>query len=146
MEALTVYGLLNHFFEPFGYGAAGFLLSYKYVSKESHRVVAMLLTAVVFLLIDDIWIEIISRDVGLGISSANDSVSSLMSEGGQVGNSQYYGGQESPLWAIPGVDLWDLVSLLAIPLAFAFGRSVVGRQNPRVSRKGPPPIGGAKST
>ncbi len=65
---LILFGLVDRVLEPFCYGCAGYLLSYRFSKSISGKIAAMLLTSLLFLWMDAVWPAIGFRSASLAMA------------------------------------------------------------------------------
>jgi hypothetical protein len=139
---MILFGLADLFLEPFCYGCAGFLISYRISKTVPAKVLVIVFTAVFFLWMDDIWPAIGSRSAKMGMASGNREVAEMFQDKRRLGQAEYMTGERSGLWDIFELDAWDLGSaILFVPLAFQIGILVTGRRwnELPLQTAGPPP-------
>jgi hypothetical protein len=145
---MLLFGLADRFMEPFCYGCAGFVLSYRLARTLTARFVAIVLTILCFLWMDDIWPALGSRSAQMAMASENRTVANMFAERQQVGRAEFDSGERSGLWDIFKLDAWDVGSAVAfVPLAFFIGGKITRRRR-REERhtQVPPPPPGSGST
>jgi hypothetical protein len=150
---MVLFGLADRCLEPFCYGCAGFVISYRFSKTVPAKILAIVITALFFLWMDDIWPAIGSRAAKMGIASGNRAVAEMFQDKRRLGQAEYSTGEQSGLWDIFDLDAWDVGSAaLFVPLAFQLGlfftrrrwnefplQTVVPPPPPPVSRFAPPP-------
>ena len=82
---MLLFGLADRFMEPFCYGCAGFVLSYRLARTLPARLVTIVLTIICFLWMDDIWPALGSRSAQMAMASENRTVANMFAERQQVG-------------------------------------------------------------
>ena len=134
---LAIFGLADRFFEPFCYGCAGFLLSFRISRSILSKVVALATTVLVFLWMDDIWPGIATRKANIGAALGTYGTTPLVEGGRLLGQAEFYTGEVSGLWDVFVFSAWDLGSaLFFIPLAFFLGLNITGRRwNESISKQ-----------
>lgn len=141
---MLLFGLADRFVEPFCYGCAGFVLSYRLARTIPARFVAISLTILCFLWMDDIWPALGRRSARMAIASENPTVADMLSQGQQVGRAEFNSGELSGLWDIFKLDAWDIGSaVVSVPLAFFVGVRLTRRRRleNRHAEIPPPPPG-----
>jgi hypothetical protein len=144
---LFLFGLFDSAIEPFCYGCAGFILSYR-VSRTLISKVAMIgLTVFAFVLMDDIWPAVASRSAQMGTASANNAVTKMLGENRSLGKAEYHTGASSGLWDIYNLGARDIGSaVLFVPLAFLIGLRLTDRAWKESERIHPSPPGPPRSS
>ncbi len=140
---LALFGFVDRFLEPFCYGCAGFLISYRFSRSVPAKVLAMLTTAVFFLWMDDIWPAIGFRSAKVGIASGNRAFAEMLEGNSQLGQANFSTGEHTGLWGAFNLDAWDVASAaLFVPLAFQVGLLLTRRRWDELSIHGggPPPL------
>jgi len=141
---MLLFGIADRFMEPFCYGCAGFVLSYRLARTIPARLVAIGLTILCFLWMDDIWLALGNRSARMAMASENPTVANMFAERQQVGRAEFNSGERSGLWDIVKLDAWDVGSAVAfVPLAFFIGGKITRRRRPedRHTQVPPPPPG-----
>ncbi len=125
----ALFGLADMIIEPFCYGAAVFILSYRISRKFTLKLLYIVIAITLFLWIDDIWPSLASRHARIGVASANQEFSQLFSEQHLLGQAQYYTGEESGLFEIFRINFLELgLACLCVPLAFFLGLKITNRR------------------
>lgn len=126
---MILFGLAVLVLEPFCYGCAGFILSYRLTMSIHAKLIVIGITVVCFLWMDDIWPALGNRSVRIGVASTNQEFSQLLSEQPSLGQAQYNTGEKANLFEIFKIDFWDLASpCIFIPLAYFLGLKITKRK------------------
>lgn len=145
---MLLFGFADRFMEPFCYGCAGFVLSYRLARALPARLFAIALTILCFLWMDDIWPALWNRTAQMAMASENRTVADMFAERQQVGRAEFKSGEQSGLWDILKLDVWDVGSAIAfVPLAFFIGGKItrqVWREERRTQFPPPPPGRGSR--
>lgn len=146
---MLLFGLVDRFMEPFCYGCAGFVLSYRLARTFPSKLVAIGLTVLCFLWMDDVWPALGSRSAQMAMASENRTVADMFAERQQVGCAEFNSGERSGLWDIFKLDAWDVGSaVLFVPLAFFVGVKLTRRRRPEdryAQVPPPPPVSGSRA-
>lgn len=126
---LAIFGLADRVFEPFCYGCAGFLLSFRISRTILSKVTALVVTAFAFLWMDDIWPGIAAREANLGAALSSYGTNPLVEGGRLIGQAEFSTGEVAGLWEVFVFSAWDLGSaLIFVSLAFFLGLKITGRR------------------
>ena len=135
--------------EPFCYGCAGFVLSYRVARSIPAKLLFIGITILCFLWMDDIWPAIGSRSARMAMASENHTVADMFAERQQVGLAQFDSGERSGLWDIFKLDAWDIGSAVVfVSLGFFLGVALTRRRKKPLypqRQKPPPPPGTGRS-
>lgn len=135
-----LFGLADQIAEPFCYGCAGFVLTYRVGRSLPARLIFIAMTILCFLWMDDIWPAIGSRSAKMAMSSEDPTVAYLFSERQQLGHAEFNSGRRSGLWDIFKLDTGDIGSAIVfIPLAFYIGRRLTSHQLHEITAAHLPP-------
>lgn len=140
---MILFGLADRFLEPFCYGCAGFVMSYRFSRTVPAKILAIIISALFFLWMDDIWPAIGNRSAKMGMASGNREVAEMFQAKRQLGQAEYTTGERSGLWDIFDLDIWDVGSaILFVPLAFQIGLLLTRRRWDELplQRAVPPPL------
>lgn len=128
---LILFGFANRIVEPFCYGCAGFVLSYRLARTVPAKLFFISLTILFFLWMDDIWLGLSSRSARLAMASENSTVAEAFADRQLelVGRAEYDTGGRTGLWDIVQLDAWDIGSaVMFVPLAFYVGLRLTRRR------------------
>jgi hypothetical protein len=98
--SLALYGLLDSILEPFTYGCAGYVISYRLTSAISGKIGAIVVTAIVFLAMDNIWPGVAMESAQMGMAAADEIVGNWIAEGEKIGTVEFDTGEKSGLWGL----------------------------------------------
>jgi hypothetical protein len=119
---MFLFGLTNLVVEPFCYGCAGFILTYRIAHSVSARLLFIALTIFCFLWMDDIWPAIGSRSASVAFASENLTIAEVFATKQQVGRAEFNSGGRSGLWDIFKLDMLDIGSAVVfVSLGFFIG-------------------------
>jgi len=126
---MLLFGFADRIVEPFCYGCAGFVLTYRVARSLPAKILFIGLAILCFLWMDDIWPALGSRSARMAMASENPTVAEIFAEGRQVGWAEFNSGERSGLWDVFKLDAWDIGSaLLFVPLGFYVGIILTRRQ------------------
>ena len=123
------FGFVDRIIEPFCYGSAAFLLSYRISITPIKKMVAIIIGILCFLWMDDIWLNISLADGSTGIAFENQYLSDLFGSQEKVGEAQFDSGESSGLYSFLKLTAWDVGSgILLIPFAYLLGLKITRRR------------------
>ena len=134
---MMLFGLVDRMIEPFCYGCAGFILSYRIARSAFSKLIFIGITIMCFLWMDDIWPAIGSRTAKMAMASENRTVAKMLEGRQPLGRAEFNSGGQSDLWDVFKLDAWDIGSAIVfVPLAFFIGGMLTNqKQNELLSRK-----------
>jgi uncharacterized RDD family membrane protein YckC len=123
------FGFVDRIIEPFCYGSAAFLLSYRISITPFKKMVAIIIGILCFLWMDDIWLNISLADGTTGFAFENQNLSELFGSAEKVGDAQFDSGERSGLYSMLHLNVWDVGSgILLIPFAYLLGLKITRRR------------------
>ncbi len=123
------FGFVDRIIEPFCYGSAAFLLSYRISITPIKKIVAIIIGILCFLWMDDIWLNISLADGTTGFAFENQNLSELFGSAEKVGDAQFDSGESSGLYSMLHLNAWDVGSgILLIPFAYLLGLKITRRR------------------
>ncbi|RKY08144.1 MAG: hypothetical protein DRP66_05220 [Planctomycetota bacterium] len=126
---MMLFGLADTFLEPFCYGCAGYLLSYRFTKTVRAKVFAIGIMIFVFLWMDDIWPAIGNKSAKLALASGNADIVAMFADEQQLGQAEFATGESSGVWDIFDLDAWDVIApAIFVPLAFQAGLVLTRRR------------------
>jgi hypothetical protein len=141
---MFLFGVADLMMEPFCYGCAGFVLTYRVARSIPAKLLFIVLTALCFLWMDDIWPALGTRSARMAMASENQTVADMFADRQQVGRAEFNTGGRSGLWDIFNLDAWDVGSAVVfVPLGFWLGSVFTRRRRDEREpmHKPPPPPG-----
>jgi len=148
---LILFGIVDLFIEPFTYGCAAFLLSYRFSQAFIVKIIIISSGILFFLWMDDIWPNLGFRQAEMGMASGDPAVAELLAGNPSLGSAQFNSGHRTGLFQLFDLGAKDIISAsFFVPLGFWIGMLMTQRKwtepkaQPTVSI--PPPLPTASST
>lgn len=109
---IIAFGLFDRFWEPFCYGCATFILSYRWTRSKLSKVIAIMVGVLLFLWMDDIWPGIGFHQGQFGLAAGNPEAEKWLNMimGQEVGTAKFTTGESSGLFGIPQLSISDILS------------------------------------
>lgn len=133
---MFLFGLLDSALEPFAYGCAAFLVTFRFAKSLPSRLASIGGGILAFLWMDDIWPRMAFEGGRIGMAVGDSAVGRYLPRGRDLGSATFHTGDSTGLFGVAGLGLWDLGSALVfVPLGFIVGLIATGQL--RISRIGP---------
>ncbi len=134
---LMLYGFISMLLEPFTFGFAGFVLSYRFSRHLMIKIVVVAITVLLFLLIDEVWPAWANQSSGIGVAISNEEFNELLAGEQTIGEAQFDSGEESGLYAIFNLSTMDYAtSISSVLAAYHIGLVLTRRKWLEAKRKG----------
>lgn len=142
---IFLFGLVNLIVEPFCYGCAAFILTYRFSRPFITKMTVMFIGILIFLWMDDIWPTLGFRQAKIGMAAGNPAVAELFSGNPSLGSAQFNGGQKTNLFHFFHLGAKDILSAAVfVPLGFVIGMLMTRRKWNEVASPStggiPPPL------
>jgi hypothetical protein len=126
---IFLFGLVNLIVEPFCYGCAAFIMTFRFSRSFITKVVAIFCGILFFLWMDDIWPNLGFQQAKMGVAAGNPTVAEIFSGNPSLGNAQFHSGQKSNLFNIFHLGAKDILSACVfVPLGFVIAMLMTRRK------------------
>lgn len=128
---LIAFGFVDRFLEPFCYGCAAYVVSFRLTKSSFAKIIAIVAGILIFLWMDDIWPKLGFQQGHVGIASDNPDVANLFAATTrqELGTARFNTGESSGLFGLYNLNYMDILSaILFVPLGFLMGLKLSRRK------------------
>jgi len=126
---LILFGIVDLFVEPFSYGCAAFLLTFRFSQPLITKLIIISCGILFFLWMDDIWPNLGFREAEMGMASGDPAIAELFAGSPSLGSAQFNSGQRTGLFQLFNLGAKDIISAtLFVPLGFWIGMLITKRK------------------
>lgn len=126
---IFLFGLVDLIVEPFCYGCAVFILTFRFSRSFPAKLIAIFCGILFFLWMDDIWPNLGFQQAKMGVAAGNPTVAEMFSGNPSLGSAQFHSGQKSNLFNIFHLGAKDILSAgVFVPLGFVIGMLMTRRK------------------
>ena len=127
---LGLYGIFIIVFEPFSYGCVAFVLSYRFNKSLYVKIITLIITLVLFISIEHVWLNHTMKSVNAGIAIGDQDVAKILeNESDAIGKAEFNTGDKSDLMPLFDFTFDDLlIDIMFIFIGYFVGMVITRRR------------------